>query len=138
MTYPITGSCQCGQVSFALKKAPIAVFACHCKECQKLSTSPYSVTVIINSGDIEFIGKMKEWSRIAESGNKNVAKFCPECGNRIYHFTPDKPETVKLKLKPVGLENDEIFAPQAHVWVSEKLSWVEIPIGATTFPKQPY
>ncbi len=113
------------------------VLACHCTECQKLSTSPFSVTAIVNSSAIEFVGELKEWSRVADSGNKNTAKFCYACGNRIYHFNPDDSETIKLKLKPVNLVNPEIFEPVAHVWVCEKLSWYHIPEGTKVFEKQP-
>lgn len=137
MEYPIKGSCQCGQVTYRLAEAPKIVLACHCTECQKLSTSPYSVTAVVATNAIEFSGELKEWSRSAESGNKNSAKFCPDCGNRVYHFNPDDESTIKLKLKPVKMTDDRIFEPTMHVWVSEKLSWYRIPEGVKVFDKQP-
>lgn len=137
MKYPIEGSCQCGQVTYKLHETPIKVYACHCKECQKLSTSPFSVTAVIATGAIEFNGELKEWGRLADSGNRNNAKFCPTCGNRIYHYNPEETETVKLKLKPTNPLYASIFAPSAHVWVSEKQSWYQIPRGIEVFEKQP-
>ena len=137
MIYPIKGSCQCGQVTYTLNAAPKMVVACHCKECQKLSTGPFSVTAMIAATDIEFSGVLKEWGRPADSGNRSQAKFCPNCGNRIYHFNPDDLSTVKLKLKPVNIADDRIFEPMAHVWVCEKQSWYQIPEGVTVFDKQP-
>ena len=80
MAFPIKGSCQCGQVSYLLFAKPSLVIACHCKECQKLSTSAFSVTAIVASSAISFTGKLKETMRIADSGNTNIGKFCPECG----------------------------------------------------------
>lgn len=136
MKYPIEASCQCGQVSYKLYEAPKIVLACHCKECQKLATSPFSVTAVVATEAIEFSGEMKEWSRIADSGNTNNAKFCPVCGTRIYHYNPDDPSTVKLKLKPVGLEDDSMFEPSAHIWISEKQGWYQIPEGTKTMEKQ--
>lgn len=79
MTYPISGACQCGQVTYQLNSAPIGVFACHCKECQKLATGPFSVTALIAADQIEFHGQLKEWGRMADSGNRNHAMFCPDC-----------------------------------------------------------
>ena len=137
MEYPIKGACQCGQITYELHENPSMVFACHCTECQKLSTSPFSITAIVDATKIEFFGQLKSWERKAESGNRNRAMFCPSCGNRIYHFNPDAPEVVRLKLKPVDLNYSEIFAPQAHVWVSEKLDWFQIPSNVKVFPKQP-
>ncbi|MFT5756528.1 MAG: hypothetical protein ACI9LM_001246 [Alteromonadaceae bacterium] len=97
----------------------------------------FSITAIISATAIDVNGELNEWSRSAESGNKNNAKFCPTCGNRIYHYNPHDLNTIKLKLKPTGLLDAAIFEPSAHVWVSEKLSWYQIPHGAKTFDKQP-
>lgn len=137
VSYPIEGSCQCGQVTYKLHEAPKMVLACHCTECQKIATGPFSVTAVIASSTIEFSGELKEWSRTAESGNKSNAKFCPNCGNRIYHFNPEDLSSVKLKLKPVNLADDEVFKPTVHIWVCEKLSWYQIPEGVKVIDKQP-
>lgn len=137
MTYPIKGSCQCGQLTYELLKAPKKVIACHCKECQILSTSAFSVTAMVAEEDIKFKGKMKEWGRPADSGNRSHAKFCPYCGNRVYHFNPEAPEIVKLKLRPVDSSVDHIFEPTAHIWLSSKVSWFEPPEGVEQFEKQP-
>lgn len=137
MEYPIEGSCQCGQVTYKLYEKPKMVLACHCTECQKLSTSPFSVTAVVPSTAIEFKGKLKEWSRGADSGNRNNAMFCHTCGNRVYHYNPENSETIKLKLKPINLIDDEVFKPSVHVWVCEKLSCYQIPTGIKVFEKQP-
>ncbi|MEZ8102774.1 GFA family protein [Vibrio bivalvicida] len=137
MSYLVEGSCQCGQVSYKLSQPPKMVIACHCIECQKLSTAPFSVTAVVGADDIEFRGELKEWRRLADSGNKNYAKFCPECGNRVYHFNPDDQSTLKLKLKASTPTNHDVFEPTVHVWVSEKQEWYQLPEGAKVFDKQP-
>lgn len=135
VTYAIEGACQCGGVTYQLLAEPQMVLACHCKECQKLSTSAFSLTAVVRTQDIVFQGEMREWLRKAESGNTNGARFCPGCGNRIYHFNPDQPDTIKLK--PANLSDTRIIQPQAHVWVSEKQDWFTIPEGVKSFDKQP-
>lgn len=137
MKFPVEGSCQCGNVRYKLWSEPMRVLACHCKECQKLSTSAFSITLLVSSDAIEFQGEMGEWSRIAESGNTNGAKFCLTCGNRIYHFNPDTPDHIKLKLAPSNLSDPDMIRPTAHVWVSEKQDWYVIPEGVTVYNKQP-
>lgn len=137
MKFPIESSCQCGQVKFTLLEKPKMVVACHCTECQKLATSPFSITAIYDSSAIEFTGDLNEWSRSSDSGNTSSAKFCPSCGNRIYHYNPAEPNSIKLKLKPTNLEDDTLFEPSAHIWVSEKLSWYTIPEGVKVIDKQP-
>jgi hypothetical protein len=133
--YPILGSCQCGGVTYELLRAPLMVVACHCRECQKLSTSAFSITAVVDADALVFKGEMREWQRVAESGNVNAAKFCPTCGNRIYHFNPAEPD--KIKLKPSNLSDTRLIQPSAHVWVSEKQEWVAIPAGVAVFERQP-
>jgi hypothetical protein len=133
--YPIQGACQCGNVTYQLTEPPLMVIACHCRECQKLSTSAFSITAVINASTLVCNGELKEWYRTADSGNVNGAKFCGTCGNRIYHFNPDEPE--KLKLKPSTLSDTRLIQPTMHVWVSEKMDWFEIPEGIQTFDRQP-
>jgi len=133
--YPITGSCQCGSVRYELLEEPMLIAACHCKECQKLSTSAFSITAMVKSESVKFQGEMRRWGRIADSGNISYAKFCSNCGNRIYHYDPNIPDV--LKLKPTNLSNTSIINPKIHIWVSEKQSWYEIPNGVTVFDKQP-
>ena len=135
VAYPISGSCQCGNVTYELLEPPLFVAACHCKECQKLSTSAFSITAMVNADSVKFQGDMKDWSRVADSGNINGAKFCPECGNRIYHYDPKEPD--KLKLKPSNLSDTRIIKPTIHIWASEKQEWYQIPDGVQVFDKQP-
>mgnify|MGYP000675182951 CR=1 FL=1 len=134
--YPISGSCQCGQVSFSLLSAPKMILACHCKECQKLATSAFSLTAVIEKKQLNITGNLADWQRLADSGNTNCAKYCPSCGNRIYHFDPKNPEI--LKFKGISSLNDTRFLmPDVHVWVSEKQEWFVIPEGVKTYEKQP-
>ncbi|PCH50676.1 MAG: hypothetical protein COC20_06380 [Cellvibrionales bacterium] len=135
VNYPIDGSCQCGNITYQLLEPPLLVAACHCKQCQKLSTSVFSITAVVKTESVKFSGELKQWERLADSGNKNYAKFCPNCGNRIYHFNPDTPETIKLK--PSNLSDTTILNPSMHIWVSEKQKWFQIPDGVKQFDKQP-
>lgn len=133
--YPIKGACQCGGVSYELLAAPSLVVACHCKECQKLSTSAFSITAMVDADHLSIQGEMQEWQRPADSGNVSAAKFCPTCGNRIYHYNPADPQ--KLKLKVSNLEDTRLIQPTVHIWVSEKQDWFQIPEGVRVVDKQP-
>jgi len=135
MTYPLTGACQCGGVSYQLHQPPLAIAACHCKQCQKLSTSAFSITAMVEASAIEFSGEMREWSRVADSGNTSIARFCPVCGNHIYHFSSQHPD--KVMLKPSTLADTRVIQPSIHVWVSQKQDWVTIPEGVLSFDTQP-
>jgi len=135
MEYPVKGSCQCGGVTYELREPPLAIAACHCRQCQKLSTSAFSITAMVQAGAIGFSGEMREWSRVADSGNTTTARFCPTCGNHIYHYSPGHPD--KIMLKPSTLADTGMIHPTIHVWVREKQDWYSIPEGVLVFETQP-
>lgn len=134
--YPVSGSCQCGQVTFSLQCEPKMVLACHCKECQKLATSAFSLTAVVERENVIIEGELADWERPADSGNISKAKFCPSCGNRIYHYDPNKENLLKFK-GISSLEDTRMLIPSVHIWVSEKQDWFVIPEGVKTFDKQP-
>ena len=135
VSYPIEGACQCGAVTYVLKAPPATVAACHCRQCQKLSSSAFSLTAAVAADDIDIRGETREWRRVAASGNVSVAKLCASCGNHIYHLNPDEPGWIMLK--PSTLADTRVIEPTLHVWVGEKQDWVVIPDGVTTYLTQP-
>jgi hypothetical protein len=121
---PLKGSCQCGNIHYVASEAPLASLACHCTECQKLTSSVYSTVLVFKTEAISFHGELKAWERISQSGRRNVAYFCPVCGNRIYHFDPDMPEVTRVKSGT--LDSTPIPKPQVNQWISRKPAWVEL------------
>ena len=130
---PMKGSCQCQQVSYEITEKPLALFACHCIECQKLSASAYSTTMFVRADALHVKGEMKRWDRMTDTGRRNAAYFCPGCGNRIYHQDPDNPTYARLKAGT--LDNVKMPAPNAHLWVKRKQPWVDIPEGTPAYPE---
>lgn len=136
MKYPLKGKCQCGQVAYEIGKPFIAQLACHCSECQKLSATSFSISALVDRKDFKLLsGELKVYMRIADSGLTNACYFCPDCGNRIYHENPDKPDIIRLK--PGTLEDTSVIQPTIHVWLKSKQGWVEIPKGVETYETQP-
>jgi hypothetical protein len=54
-------------VSYELLEAPILIAACHCKECQTLSSSAFSITAVVKASSVTFQGKMKDWIRLSDT-----------------------------------------------------------------------
>jgi len=88
---PLTVRCQCGQVSFRTPTAAhLALFHCHCTECQKQSSSAFGTSAIFPAEGIlplspELESKVKIWNRATESGNTMDCYFCSRCGSRLFH-----------------------------------------------------
>jgi hypothetical protein len=130
-----TGSCQCGHVTYEVSSPPMATYVCYCTECQKLSAGVASTTMAIPRGALNIDPEsLKQFERKGHGGTRNVAHFCPECGNRIYHDNPDQPEI--LRLKTGTLDNQEIVQPVMHVWTIRKPHWLPLPEGGLVYETQ--
>lgn len=136
MKLPANGSCQCGNVNYEITEEPLATYACHCSDCQKLSTSAFSVTMLLNRSGFRLLsGELKNWQRPTASGGVAVCWFCPDCGNRIYHDNPAMPEFIRLK--PGTLEDTSVLQPQAHVWTCREQRWLRHFADIPKFDRQP-
>lgn len=136
MDIPFTGTCQCGSVRYEVNKEPVVTVACHCRDCQKLSASAFSLTMIIAADSLSIVsGKLAAFERMADLGGSVRCYFCPTCGNRVYHESPQ--HTGFLRLKPGGLDDTSQITPQSHVWTSRAQPWFSFPDGVPVYETQP-
>jgi hypothetical protein len=119
------GNCQCGSVAYRVTGRTATLFACHCTECQRQSSSAFGMALWVKDPSVELIsGDMKEWIRTMPSGRQMSCQFCPECGTRIFHKTLG--QTLLLSIKPGTLRNTSNLKPVGHIWVDSKQKWFEI------------
>ncbi|WP_211826065.1 GFA family protein [Kistimonas asteriae] len=130
------GSCQCGNVRYEIPANYIALVACYCTECQKASSGVGTYSMLLPSNAFQLIsGQLKSWERTSAVGTRNMAHFCPDCGNRIYNVNPDAPDIIKLKAGT--LEQAARLVPDAHVWLKSAPGWITIPEDALAYDTQP-
>ena len=63
------------------------------------------------------------------------AKFCPECGTRLYHSMG--PAAPSMTIKPGTLDDKYAFTPTAHIWTRSAQPWFVFPDGMPKFEKAP-
>ena len=136
ISYPLQGSCNCGYIRYEITEPFIVQVACHCVQCQKHTQAAFSLTGMLKPGAFRLThGKLKKWTKTADSGNQVDCWFCPECGNRIIHGNNDAPHGARLKLGT--LDDTSIIQPQAHIWTRMKQDWYDLPEGVPAFELQP-
>lgn len=114
--FPISGGCACGAVRYRLKAPPLAVYACHCKRCQKY-TGAYTLSMPVRRADVELSGEPVEHNEPADSGRMTRIFFCPACHVRVWH-APSNPE--QLTLMAGTLDDTSWLVPVAHIWTATK------------------
>jgi hypothetical protein len=130
------GHCQCGSVAYRVTGHTATLFACHCTECQRQSSSAFGMALWVKEPSVELIsGQVKEWIRTMPSGREMSCQFCPECGTRIFHKAVG--QTQLLSIKPGTLLNTSNLKPVGHIWVDSKQKWFEIEEDTLQFGGNP-
>jgi hypothetical protein len=132
---PITGGCQCGAARYTISAAPLALLACHCRECQKQSASAFGMSLIVHRASVTLTqGETRTWSRKADSGTTVACVFCVTCGTRVWHA---REGFDIVSIKGGSLDEPLDFSRAIHCWTSSKLPGTVIPPGAKQFPREP-
>jgi hypothetical protein len=129
-----TGRCQCGEVRYESVGEPIALYICHCQECQRQSASAFGISLDVPRVGFRVTqGTPKYWSRVTDRGGKLKCFFCPTCGSRLWHESESDLETVSIK--GGSLDQPLDISNAIHVWTKRKLPGVVIPGGVKQFPE---
>ncbi len=132
---PLTGRCQCGNVVYEILEMPLTVYACHCTECQKQSSSGYGMSMPVPKTGFKVTGELSYWCRNSEDGNTVTCAFCPNCGTRIFHLPLRNEEIVNVK--PGTLDNTKWLEPVGHLWTSSAQNGTWLPDTALLYTHQP-
>lgn len=119
------GQCQCGAIQYRLVEEPLVLYVCHCRDCQKQSSSAFGMSLWMEREAIEFLsGQPKFWTTKGDSGAAKICAFCGDCGTRIYHASDDLSEPLSIK---AGTLNDTSWLqPVGHIWTKRAQPWVTI------------
>lgn len=130
------GQCQCGEVTYQVTGETIALFVCHCTECQHQTSSAFGMALWIEDYDKKLLtGTTRSWSRIMPSGKQLVGEFCPSCGTRLFHQVAGQDKM--MSIKPGTLNTSRVLNPVAHIWTQSAQPWVDIPEGVLRYPANP-
>ena len=123
---PLTGQCQCRSVAYKITSPPLAVYACHCTECQRQSGSAFSLSLVAERDSVLIAeGKPAAWERHHESGRVIDCLFCAKCGTRLFH--EPRANTKVTIVKPGSLDDTSWLFPVGHIWTRSAQPWVAIP-----------
>ena len=136
MTETFEGQCQCGEVKYRVVGSAVTLFACHCTECQRQSSSAFGMALWVRDAEVALLrGELKEWVRATPSGRNMACSFCPTCGTRLFHKMLGQTRIVSIK--PGTLDNSRSLEPVGHIWTQSKQSWVHIPDTSLRYTGNP-
>ena len=136
MQLPQTGGCQCGKLRYEITEAPRLVYTCHCTDCQRMTSSAFSMGLVIADRAFRLTASQPQpVERTAESGRVLTRWICAECGSWI-SGTP-RPGSAVRTGRAGTLDDTSWLRPTVHLWTRSKQPWITLPDGDRSFETQP-
>ena len=134
MKLPQTGGCQCGKIRYEITEAPTLVYTCHCRDCQRLTSSAFSLGIVVAEAGFRLSGiEPRPLQRTPDSGRINTRWVCPECGSWI----SGPPRDGLVRVRAGTLDDTSWLRPSRHIWTRSKQPWVNFAEGDQIFEAQP-
>jgi hypothetical protein len=119
----VDGACHCGYIRYEAQVEPESVTICHCTDCQTLSGTAFRVVAPAKAGSFRLLaGRLKAYVKTAESGNRRLQSFCPECGTPIYSASPGEQPPIYLRIG--AIKQREQLAPRTQIWARSAQRWL--------------
>ena len=140
MQLPQHGGCLCGALRYRITRAPVAVYTCHCTNCQRLSGSAFSMSCIVADQAFHLSGcAPRAIQRVTDSGRTATRWLCPECATIICSGSkPGSPSPTEFRRVGAGtLDDTSWLRPTAHFWTRSAQPWVVLAADGQRFETQP-
>ncbi|HVH80981.1 MAG TPA: GFA family protein [Stellaceae bacterium] len=140
MKLPLTGGCQCGALRYEISEAPLATYTCHCTDCQRLTSSAFSMAITVRDSAFRLTaGEPRFVQKTVESGRVLTRWLCPDCAAWISSspLPAAAPTETVRRVRAGTLDDTSWLRPTAHFWTRSKQPWVVLPQGGEVFVTQP-
>ena len=121
VTLPVEGACMCGQSRMRVSTAPIITMACHCRGCQQMSGSAFSLTALV---PIEGFEMTKGKPQVGALHGENQYLYCAHCLNWLCTKPAGMPF---VNVRPIHFDVPMWNVPFAETMTCEKLPWANTP-----------
>lgn len=131
----IEGGCVCGAVRYVANAPPLVVRACWCRMCQALASGNATINLAFERAAITVTGALRDFTSVADSGNRMHREFCPACGTQMFSSAEERPH---LRVVRGGTLDDASLArPQALIWTASAPAWAVLDPSIPHFTGQP-
>jgi hypothetical protein len=118
------GSCLCGAVRFEVTEDFVAVTACHCTNCKKISGGTGTVSGRAKTKTVRVLaGEELLQSYQPEEGTSKT--FCSVCGSNL--FGGGWPEAERISVRLSALDDVYERKPETHIYVRSVAPWETLP-----------
>jgi hypothetical protein len=129
---PMEGGCRCDRLRFRLTRPPMMTGACHCRGCQKMSASAFSVTITVPEDGFEIVSGEPVLGGL--HGPEVHQYHCDWCKTWVFTRPPEGMGFVNVRA--TLLDDPSPAVPFVELFTAEKLPWATTP-ATHSFAGQP-
>lgn len=119
----VSGACRCGRVTFRVTAPPIMTAACHCRGCQAMTGSAFSLSAMIPADGFQVTAGQPVIAGL--KGPVQHHHFCPDC--MTWMFTRIAGVDAFVNIRPTLLEDGRWCVPFIETMTRDRLPWVQTP-----------
>jgi hypothetical protein len=131
----ISGGCLCRAVRYSVAADALATRVCWCRDCQYLAAGSATVNLVFLTAAVTVTGPLRDFSSIADSGNRMHRQFCERCGTPVTSASEARPQLIILRAGT--LDHPEIAKPSLTIWTDSAPSWACFNEALPRTPRQP-
>jgi hypothetical protein len=122
---PFHGGCACGSIRYECDEAPLAMFNCHCRDCQRASGGAFVTVALVNESALQLLqGTPKYYREVGEAGRWTDRGFCAECGTPLFAKGEIAPSYISIK--PGSMDDPSWFKPTIDTWAPSAPAWLHL------------
>ncbi|WP_102866979.1 GFA family protein [Pseudovibrio exalbescens] len=122
MTSDVSGSCQCGRVTYRVSGQFEHFFLCYCSRCQKDTGSGHAANLLSTTAQLVWLSgdALIKTYRVPET--RHQKSFCSECGAPVPMMQMDG----ELLVVPAGsLDQTITTTPDARIFHASRPAWAD-------------
>ena len=115
----LAGHCLCGRVSWSSPGPVTRNLVCHCEDCRRPTSSPFTAFVGLAPESVVWTGDVNHF----ESSRGTQRGFCRNCGTRLYFRSVKWPG--EIHIHAATLDKGVDYRPTAQVVLRSRAAWLE-------------
>ncbi|MEM7632483.1 MAG: GFA family protein [Pseudomonadota bacterium] len=116
---PVVGHCRCAATQFKVLTPPLMTFACHCRDCQRLCASAFSLSAMIPVDGFRITRGVPVARPLP--GSPRHHHFCPDCATLM--FTRIDGIEERVNIRPTLCHDTSWAAPFIEVMTRDRVPW---------------
>jgi hypothetical protein len=127
-----TGRCLCGTLRYRVSGPVRNLCYCHCESCRRSAGAPVVAWGTVDRAGFEVTHGVLAIHRSSPDVERGI---CRACGTSLT-YRHDR-RTGEIDFTLASLDEPAGLAPQCHLWMQDKLPWVDIRDGLPRYATVP-